>query len=210
MPAARTRPATSSFECSTAPTDIELEIPSTNSITRLLHRVHDGDAAATEELFRRVYSELRRLADNCMVHERPDHSLQPSALVHEAYLRLFAGDRPDFVDRNHFFRLACRVMRCILVDHSRHRSRKKRTPPGQPSSLDDLCDAYEDRARDLLCLNDALERLGQVDPTLLQLVELKFFGGQSMEEASKNLAISLRTAERSWHLARAWLRKELR
>jgi len=156
-----------------------------------------------------LYAELHALAARWMREQRKDHTLQATALVHEAYLRLHDGRELAATDRLGFLALASTAMRCALVDHARARGRDKRNPPGERVPLDTLLVAYEDRAVDMLAFDEALERLGSFDPEMARSVELRFFGGLSSEETASLLAIPLRTFERRWKAARAWLRAEV-
>lgn len=178
-----------------------------DSITRLLERAHEGDGRAADELFSLVYEELHSMAVHRLRNQGPEHTLQPTALVNEAYLRVFRG---EWNNREHFRAVAARAMRSILVDHARRKRRQKRSAEGVRVLLDDLIVAFEERSGDLLGLDEALERLARIDPTAARLVELRFFGGQSMPEVAHSLGISLRSAQREWATARAWLREELR
>ncbi len=167
----------------------------------------DGEAAAS--LFPLVYHELRALAEGYLRHERPDHTLQPTALVHEAYLKLVDQTQATWQDRAHFVAVAARAMRQILVNHAIAHGTKKRGGGRRKLSIDDSLAAVPDRAADLLALDEALKRLGQVDPQKAELVQLRFFGGLTAEEASEVLGVSLATVERGWRLSRAWLRREI-
>ena len=161
-------------------------------ITRLLGRVSDGDAEAAEEILPLLYAELHRMARGEMRHQRANHTLGATGLVSEAYLKLFGGRRNDFRDRDHFLALASRAMRQVLVDHARGRNRDKRRPRGRAVPLDDLVDSYEASAEDLLSLNEALDRLGQVDEQMVRVVELRFFGGLAMADVARILDLSKR------------------
>ena len=176
--------------------------------TVLLRRARDGDAAAADELLPLLYDELRRIAVAHMAGERDGHTLQPTALVHEAWMRL--ADAPEHAeDKNHFLSLAARVMRRVLVDHARTRKAAKRGGEQQRLPLDDALALYEQRDLDVLALDDALAGLEQMDAELARLVELRFFGGLSNGEAAEALGSSLRSVERSWATARTWLRDSL-
>lgn len=153
-----------------------------------------------------VYDELHRMADRQMRRQRPDHTLQATALVNEAYIRVFGQ---EWRDREHFLSVAARAMRSILVDHARKKATAKRTPGGERVALDDLTQTYEERAIDLVALDDALNQLSEVDPEMVRLVELRFFAGLTMEEAASFLNISPRKAQKEWCTARAWLRREI-
>ena len=176
-------------------------------VTRLLERVRDGDRDAAEELFATVYDELHGMAHRKMREQAPGHTLQSTALVNEAYIRVF---RREWEDGAHFRAVAARAMRSILVDHARRKRSAKRTPDGERIPLEALTQSYEERSGDLLALDAALDRLGKMDPEMVRLVELRFFAGQTMADAAEALGVSLRTAEREWAAARAWLREELK
>ncbi|MEM7309777.1 MAG: sigma-70 family RNA polymerase sigma factor [Planctomycetota bacterium] len=178
-------------------------------ITRLLGRVTDGDRQAADELLPLLYSALHQMARGEMRRQRPDHTLGATALVHEAYLKLFQGQGGDFRDRDHFLALASRAMRQVLVDHARTRNREKRRPPGKCVPLDDLVESYETSAEDLVSLDDALRKLASVDPQMVKVVELRFFGGLPVKDVARILGLSVRTVEREWQAARGWLKKTL-
>ena len=167
----------------------------------------DEDARAQ---FTRVYDELRRLAAIALRHERPDHTLQPTALVHEAYLRLADLPGGAWKDRTHFLALASRAMRRILVDHARTRKALKRGK-GDVGALDALDIPIVDPTPtvDVVLLDTALDRLAKIDRRQARIVELRFFGGLSVEETATVIAASPRTVKRDWQLARAWLRREM-
>jgi len=179
---------------------------STDSLTELLLRSKEGDRAAANELFRLVYEELHAIAKRLMRGQAPGHTLQASALVNEAYLRVF---HQEWKDRDHFLAVAAKAMRWVLVDHARSKRRDKRSPDGERLLLDELTTLYDVRSHDIVGLDSVLDRLAERDPELVKLVELRFFAGLPMEEAARSLGISLRTAQREWTTARAWLRKEL-
>jgi RNA polymerase sigma-70 factor, ECF subfamily len=179
------------------------------SVTRLLEAVSEGDRAASEKLFPVVYDELRRLAQAVLSGERRGHTLQATALVHEAYVKLMAQESAGWKSRAEFMGIAAQAMRRILVDHARARNREKRGGGGAPVALSEAMTLYEERAVDLSALDDALTRLAAFDARKARLVELRFFGGLSMEDAAALLGVPLRTLERDWTTARAWLRKEL-
>ncbi len=175
----------------------------------LFRRLHCGDARAEAELLPLLYGELRDLARGHMQHQRPEHTLQPTALVHEAYLRLCRGASRPWADRRHFLRLASRVMRQVLVDHARAKAADKRRHGGERTELEALVDAYESRSGGLMELEEALRRLEARDPQAVRLIELRFFGGHSMEETAELLGISERQARRWWAAARLQLQAEL-
>jgi len=174
----------------------------------LLARMDSGDEAAAAELLETLYGDLRGLAGKYMSAERTGHTLQPTALVHEAWIRV-AGASNEFNDRVHFVRTASRAMRRILVDHARARKAQKRGEGEVQNGLDEMIAGYERERIDVIELDDVLARLVEVDPELGQLVELRFFGGQSLPEIAKLVGVSQTTIERRWRIARAWLRDEL-
>ena len=180
-----------------------------DDITSLLAAVGEGDQAAFDRLFSRVYAELRRLASRQLQASPPQQTLATTALVHEAYLKLSADARWSTRDRSHFFALAARAMRQILIDHARRRTRQKRGGVGAPLSLDMAEIPVLDRAEELLALDEALERLAAVDPELARLVEWRFFAGLSVEEIASTLEVSDRTVKRQWRVARAFLYQQL-
>jgi RNA polymerase sigma factor (TIGR02999 family) len=184
-------------------------IPSTMSgpdpqATRLLHALRAGDPAAAAQLLPILYEELRGLAARLMEDERANHTLQPTALVHEAFLRLTGGDGAAVDDRPHFLRLAARAMRNVLVDHARARNAAKRGERRRRVTLDESLAEDADAER-VLVIDDALGRLGEIDPELAQIVELRFFAGLTAEESAAALGTSLRSVERGWRTAKAWL-----
>jgi RNA polymerase sigma factor (TIGR02999 family) len=178
-------------------------------VTALLHAWRDGDPSAFERLTPIVYAELRRRARHCLRRERPDHTLRPTALVHEAYLRLVHLDDVSWHDRAHFFALAARLMRRILVDQARaHRYRKR--GGGAPTVTFDEALAISARAPDVVALDDALEVLARHDARKARVVEMRFFGGLTNVEIARALNVSTDTVTRDWQIARLWLRRELR
>jgi RNA polymerase sigma factor (TIGR02999 family) len=181
----------------------------TGDVTRLLRRLDEGDRQALREILPIVYDELRALAAARLAAERPDHTLQPTALVHEAWLRLESKSQPRWNDRQHFLRAAATVMRCILIDHARHCGRQKRAGGANAPSPCTHLQAFEEHALDLLALDDALERLADLAPRQADIIELHFFAGLTMKEAGDVLGISERTAHADWRLARAWLLREM-
>jgi RNA polymerase sigma factor (TIGR02999 family) len=179
------------------------------TITQLLIRWSDGDNAALDELAPQVYSELRRLAKYYLRQERPDHTLQPSDLVHEAYLRLVDEKEVDWQNRAHFFGIASVRMRHILVEHARSRQAAKRGGGEYRLSLSEADRRAGNRDINLLALDDALQRLEALDPLKSRIVELRYFGGLTIEETAEALRISPATVKRDWSMARAWLRSEI-
>jgi RNA polymerase sigma factor (TIGR02999 family) len=182
---------------------------SSGDITMLLKRISAGDRSAEEQLVPRVYQDLRRLAAVYLRHERPDHTLQPTALVHEAYLRLTGRAAIQWQDRVHFFRIAASTMRRILVDHARNNKAGKRGGGALKIPLQDCMGPATGLDRTVLDLDQALERLSNLDERQAQIVEMRFFAGLSEEEIASALCLSTRTIKREWAMARAWLRGEL-
>ena len=177
--------------------------------SRLLARVAHGDEAAASELLSELYEELRQIARGCMADERRDHTLQPTALVHEAYARLFAGGAPELEGRGHFVRLTARAMRNVLIDHARARRAQKRGADEPREALDHTLAAFQQEAGEFLDLAAVLERLEDLDPELARIVELRFFGGLTMDDIAALEGLSVPTIERRWRVARSWLRGEL-
>jgi RNA polymerase sigma factor (TIGR02999 family) len=178
-------------------------------VTRLLQALNDGQPGALDALMPVVYSELHRLAKASLRRERPDHTLQATALVNEAYVRLAGQTRMRWQNRAQFFGTAAQFMRRILVDHARDRCAAKRGAGAPHLELDEAILATQERGIDLLALDAALEHLEQLDARQSRLVVLRFFGGLTIEEAAEVLEISLATAKREWATARMWLRREL-
>ncbi|MCA8957796.1 MAG: sigma-70 family RNA polymerase sigma factor [Planctomycetes bacterium] len=178
------------------------------SITALFARLREGDEVAREELFRVTHDELHRLARQSMRGEAMGHTLQPTALVHEVYLRL--GPRlGEWQDRSHFLRAAARAMRRILVDHARRKRTHKRSAQRLDIDLDALVGRYDERAIDLLQLDSALDQLAERDPGSAELIDLHFFGGQTMADCAQLLGVSERQAYRRWQVARGFLHRAL-
>ena len=183
--------------------------PASRQITELLDRWTRGDIAAREELVPLVYQDLRRVARRCLAGQRVDHTLQSTALVHEAYLRLAGRDRAHWHDRHHFFAVAAQAMRRILVDHARKQRAAKRGGSSLKLALDDAIALPQQRELDLVALDDALKTLAILDPRQSHVVELRFFGGLSIDDVSNVLGISPATVKREWATARSWLYAEL-
>lgn len=181
-----------------------------DQITERLIAWNSGDTAALDEVISAVYKELRRMADRYLRLERPDHTLQPTALVHEAYLRLVDQTQVNWQNRAHFFGVAAQMMRRILVDHARTKQRAKRGGPAKRLALDEVADLSQGRPVDLVALDEALEGLTEIDPRKSRVVELRFFGGLSVEETSEVLNVSPQTVMRDWKLAKAWLYQEIK
>ncbi|MCC6990638.1 MAG: sigma-70 family RNA polymerase sigma factor [Acidobacteria bacterium] len=181
------------------------DTPTPERVTALLVRWTDGDANALDALMPLVYLELRKTAHGLLRRERADHTLQPTALVHEAWLRLVRQDRVSFEHRKQFFGLAAQVMRRILVDHARAAQAAKRGGGAAMDVLEDGMAATSDRTFDLLVLDQALTELGRVDARQAQLIELRYFGGLTVDEAADVLGVSAATISRSQRAAEAWL-----
>lgn len=180
-------------------------------ITRILGQIEQGDAKAAEELLPLVYDELRRLAAAKMSHELASQTLQPTALVHEAWMRLGGSDGPSFQNRAHFFGAAAEAMRRILIDRARRRVAAKRGAGAERVNLNDIeipSPAADDDQ--LLAVNEALEKFATIDPRKAELVKLRYFVGMTFEEAATALGIAVPTAKQWWAYARAWLTVELR
>lgn len=180
-----------------------------HEVTQILHDWSGGDREAASRLMPFVYDELRRLARIFLSRERGAHTLQPTALVNEAYLRLVDQTRVNWQNRSHFYGIAARMMRRVLVDHARAHAADKRGGAALRLSLDDVQLPVEQRAADFLDLDEALERLARMDERKCRIVELRFFGGLSDEEIAEVLEISTRTVLRDWKTARLWLYREL-
>ncbi len=178
-------------------------------VTGLLVAWRAGDADALERLLPAVYTELHRLAHRYMRDERPDHPLQTTALVHEAYLRLVDVKRVDWEDRNHFFAVSARMMRRILVEQARRRNADKRGGDVSHVALDEAVVPATERGADLLALDEALEQLGALAPRKASVVELRYFAGLSVEETAEVLRVSVETVTRDWRMAKLWLQRDL-
>jgi RNA polymerase sigma factor (TIGR02999 family) len=181
-----------------------------SDVTRILDRVQQGDPRAAEELLPLVYEELRKLAAAKMAHQSPGQTLQATALVHEAYLRLTGGARDQWQDRAHFFRAAAEAMRCILIEVARKKSRWKRGGHLERVEIEGLELAAATPPDTLLVVNEALERLAAEDAPKAELVRLRFFIGLTHAEAANVLGLSEPTVKRHWDFARAWLLREIR
>ena len=178
-------------------------------VTELLAAWGHGDRAALDELMPVVYDELRRLAKNHLRKERPDHTLQTTALVHEAYLRLVDQKSVNWQNRAQFFGIAAQMMRRILINHAKERQAKKRQGYATKVSLDEAVSFFEKREVDLMVLDEALNDLAALDPQQTRIVELRFFGGLTIDEVSAVLGISPATTKREWDSAKLWLRRQL-
>lgn len=179
------------------------------NITLLLRRASGGDQAAEERVYALLYRRLRGMAREYMRGQPRDHTLQSTALVHEAWLRLAGPGPVPFADRTHFFASASRAMRSILIDHARARRRGKRRGSRRRVPLDGVLVAFEERAVDILALDEALRALEGLDPRAGLVVELRYFGGMTFPEVAKRLAVPRRSVERDWEHARAWLHRAL-
>jgi RNA polymerase sigma factor (TIGR02999 family) len=188
--------------------DSKTDDPKTE-VTRWLRAWEEGERGAEERLLSLIYDELRRMADRYLRHERSGHTLEPTALVHEAYLRLVDQDDLRWQSRSHFFGIAARTMRRILVEHARRRRSAKRGGGRPPVPLEKVGDLAAERPADLVAIDEALRGLAEVDATKASLVELRFFGGLSIEETAQVLGCSRTTVIRGWRVAKAWLYHEL-
>lgn len=179
-----------------------------HEVTELLIALSAGDGRAADTLVPLVYKELRRLAGHYLKQERPGHTLQPTALVHEAFLKLVEQDT-SWQNRNHFFAMAANLMRRILVDYARSHEAQKRGGAAEKVSLDDAFVFAAERPSDVIALDEAMDRLAEIDLRRAQVVELKFFGGLNMDEIAEILGVHSNTVLRDWNLARAWLKTQL-
>jgi RNA polymerase sigma-70 factor, ECF subfamily len=187
-----------------------LAMSENQEVTLLLSALTRGDDGAATKLIPVVYDELRRLAGSYMRRERVDHTLQATALVHEAYLKLVEQRSVDWQSRAHFFGVAAQLMRRILIDHARGHTRQKRGGEQRKVSLDEAFVFSEKQADELLAVDDSLNRLAEIDPRQARVVELRFFGGLSVEEAAEVLGVSPKTVKRDWSVAKAWLYADLK
>ncbi|HMO79655.1 MAG TPA: sigma-70 family RNA polymerase sigma factor [Pyrinomonadaceae bacterium] len=179
-------------------------------ITELLLDWRKGDSLALEQLIPLVHGELRRMARNYMRRQSPGHTLQTTALLNEAFLRLVDSNRVNWQDRNHFYAVSAQLMRRVLVDSARRRNSLKRGGDQVMVTLDDHADVAVERQDDLLALDEAMNRLAELNRRQSQIVEMRYFGGLNEEEIAEILGVSSRTVRRDWNLARAWLFRELR
>ncbi|MBX7173223.1 MAG: sigma-70 family RNA polymerase sigma factor [Pyrinomonadaceae bacterium] len=177
-------------------------------VTRLLQNLNEGKIGAAEELIPLVYAELRRLAAHYLKGEREGHTLQPTALVHEAFLKLVEQET-QWQNRGHFFAMAANLMRRILVDYARSYKAEKRGGTAEKISLDDAFVFVKEKPAEMIALDEALTELAKIDKRRSQVVELRFFGGLSNEEIAKVLDVHVNTVLRDWNLARAWLRTQI-
>jgi RNA polymerase sigma factor (TIGR02999 family) len=181
---------------------------SSHEVTRLLRKWAEGRESALDALTPLVYAELRCLAESYLRREKTGHTLQPTALVHEAYLRLVDQSPPNWENRSHFYGVAARLMRQILVDHARCRRAGKRA--GHKVALEDVVNLHQERSADLLALDAALKALEKIDPRKCRAIELHYFGGLSMDDVARMLGISAVTVQRDMRAAKTWLYREMR
>jgi RNA polymerase sigma-70 factor, ECF subfamily len=184
------------------------KIPKTQEVTQLLQSLNAGDRQAVDALVPLVYAELRKLAAHYLKGERGEHTLQPTALVHEAFLRLVEQETA-WQNRAHFFAMAANLMRRILVDYARGHSAEKRGGATEKISLEDAFVFVKEKPSEMIALDEALEELAKIDPRRSRVVELKFFGGLNHEEIAKVLGVHVNTVLRDWNLARAWLKTQM-
>lgn len=184
-------------------------MPEEDSITAFLQRFADGDKSSLDRIMPLVYTELQKLAGGYLRNERPGHTLQPTALVHEAYARLIKQDQPDYRSRAHFMGVAAQVMRQILIDHARGRNAAKRGAGDAKFSLDEAGDIPVGRPSILIAIDDALEELARNDALKAKLVEMRFFGGLTAEESAEALSLEVQEVRRHLRVAQAWLQREL-
>jgi len=187
-----------------------MEMLAADNLTGLLLEWREGDKAALDRLMPLVYDELRRIAHRYVQHERDGHTLQTSALVHEAYLRFAGQRRVDWENRSHFFAVTAQVMRHILIDHARRRRYVKHGGESQQVPIEDAEGMSLQRADELIALEEALAELARLDRRKSQVVELRYFGGLSLEETAEVLEISLMTVRRDWRAAKAWLFRRIK
>lgn len=186
-----------------------IDTSDTGEITRLLAAHRRGEAGAFDEVVPLVYADLRRIARQQLARLRPGATLDTTALIHETYLRLAGQPLPDLVDRRHFFAVAARSMRLLLVDEARRRGARKRGAGIAPVSLDRVELGIEEQIETVLAIDDALARLDRIEPRLGRVFECRFFGGLTEEETAAALDLPLRTVQRDWMKSKAWLRREL-
>lgn len=182
----------------------------TSSVTQLLVDWQQGDQSALKKLMPLIYDELRRMAHRYVQHERNGHTLQTTALVNEAYVRLAGQEKPEWQNRSHFFAVTAQVMRHILIDHARRRRYLKHGGQFQQVSMEEAELMSDARAAELIALDEALDELKEFDPRKSRVVELRYFGGLSLEETANALEISVMTVRRDWRAAKAWLFREMR
>ena len=184
-------------------------MPDSESITRLLGSLREGDKGVLDRIIPLVYAELHKLANGYLRSEREGHTLQPTALVNEAYMRLAGQDQPEYQNRSHFFGVAAQVMRQILVDYARSRKAAKRGGGQNMLPLDDALEFTSDKSNQIVDVDDALNVLAEMDPLKARLIELRFFGGMTAEESAEYLSIPVNQVRRDLRVAQAWLRREL-
>ena len=187
-----------------------MKLPEPDPITLLLKNLAGGDKGALDRLVPIVYPELRRLAGGYLRNERPGHTLQPTALVHEAYARLVKQDQPDYLSRNHFMAVAAQIMRQILVDHARSRNAGKRGGRAAKVPFDQAFSVATERPSMMIAIDDALSELAHKDALKCRLIEMRFFGGMTAEESAEVLELPVTAVRRHLRLAQAWLQRELR
>jgi RNA polymerase sigma-70 factor (ECF subfamily) len=180
-----------------------------NDVTQVLAEAAGGDQNAANRLLPLVYDELRGLAANALRRERGDHTLQPTALVHEAFLRLVDQTHAEYNSRTHFFAIGAQMIRRVLVDHARKHHAAKRGGHAERLTLTAIVEPGNERHLDVLALDEALTRLAELDERQAKVVEMRFFGGLSVEQTADMLSVSPRTVEQDWRMARAWLKREL-
>ena len=180
-----------------------------SDITQLLDRLRDGDSAASEAIIPLLYEELRAIAARCLKSERRGHTLQPTALVHEVFLKLVNQKDADYRSRGHFMAIAAMVMRRILVSHAEKRAAAKRGGGAARVPFDDEMGAHLEKNIDLVALDEAMNKLAQRDPRKAKVVEQRFFAGIEMSQIAENLGVSLSTVKRDWEYARTWLMREI-
>jgi len=178
-------------------------------VTTLVAEAQSGKQDSVNELMRLLYGELRRLAASYLRRERSGHTLQPTALVNEAYLRLLEQEQTDWKNKSHFMAIAAQAMRRVLVDHARRRHAEKRGGPLPRLSLEEVIVYSQEQAGELIVLDELMERLARIDPQQARVVELRVFGGMTVEETAEVLGISPATVKRDWAMAKAWLAREM-
>lgn len=182
---------------------------STHELTQLLIRWKNGDQDALDKLMPLVYDDLHQMARRHMLHQSPGHTLQTTALIHEAFIKLFGQSEKHYENRSHFFAVAAQAMRHILINYARSKQTDKRGGKGQQVSLEDAMMVTDEPTAELIALDDALKELEKLDPRKCRVVELKYFGGLSLEETAEVLKVSSATVSRDWEMAKNWLHREL-
>ena len=186
-----------------------MKSPARHQITELLAEWREGNQSALDELYPLVYDELHRLARRYMSRERKDHTLQTTALINEAYVRMVDQKNVNWVNRSHFFAISAQIMRRILIDHARRHAYAKRGGGAKQVSLEEVAAIMPEQGRELIRLDEALKSLAERDPRRSQVVELRYFGGLNNEEIAGVLNVSQNTVTRDWNMARAWLYQQL-